>query len=60
MVNQSSQKDPFQLLDIVRDCKVSVVQATPTTFEVHQEIYKLIYAVQFVSGYVFQNISVLR
>ena len=34
MVNQSSQKDPFQLLDVIRDRKVSVVQATPTTFEV--------------------------
>lgn len=33
MVNQSSQKDPFQLLDVIRDTKVTVVQATPTTFE---------------------------
>ena len=35
MVNQSSQKDPFQLLDVIRDRRVSVVQATPTTFEVN-------------------------
>jgi non-ribosomal peptide synthetase component F len=33
MVNQSSQKDPFQLLDVIRDRGVTVVQATPTTYE---------------------------
>ena len=36
MVNQSSQKDPFQLLDVIRDSRVTVVQATPTTYEVTQ------------------------
>lgn len=34
MVNQSTQKDPFHLLDVIRDLQVSVMQATPTTFEV--------------------------
>lgn len=34
MVNQSTQKDPFHLLDVIRDLKVTVMQATPTTFEV--------------------------
>jgi non-ribosomal peptide synthetase component F len=33
MVEQSSQKDPFQLLDVIRDQCVTVVQATPTTYE---------------------------
>ena len=37
MVNQSSQKDPFQLLDVIKDRRVSVVQATPTTFEVRSK-----------------------
>lgn len=37
MVNQSSQKDPFQLLDVIRDSKVTVVQATPTTYEVRHK-----------------------
>ena len=34
MVNQSSQKDPFRLLDVMKDTGVTVMQATPTTFEV--------------------------
>jgi hypothetical protein len=34
MVNQSTQKDPFHLLDVIRDLQVSIMQATPTTFEV--------------------------
>lgn len=34
MVNQSSQKDPFRLLDIIKETKVTVMQATPTTYEV--------------------------
>jgi surfactin family lipopeptide synthetase A len=33
MVNQSSQKDPFQLLDVIQNLGVTVVQATPTTYE---------------------------
>ena len=33
MVNQSSQRDPFQLLDVIKEAKVTVVQATPTTYE---------------------------
>ena len=55
MVNQSSQKDPFQLLDIVRDCKVSVLQATPTTFEVPQVSRTLLYTALSVSAPAFDN-----
>ena len=34
MVNQSSQKDPFRLLEVVKETGVTVMQATPTTYEV--------------------------
>ena len=30
---QSSQKDPFRLLDVIQDNGVTVMQATPTTYE---------------------------
>ena len=33
LANQASQKNPFRLLDIIKHHKVTVVQATPTTFE---------------------------
>ena len=37
MVNQSSQKDPFRLLEVMKETGVTVMQATPTTYEVgHQ------------------------
>lgn len=36
MVEQSSQRDPFHLLDVIKDTGVTVVQATPTTYEVRK------------------------
>ena len=33
LAQSASQKDPFRLLDLIREQGVSVVQATPTTFE---------------------------
>ena len=33
LANQTSQKNPFRLLDIIKHHGVTVVQATPTTFE---------------------------
>ena len=38
MVNQSSQKDPFRLLDIIKETGVTVMQATPTTYEVSYQV----------------------
>ena len=37
MVNQSSQKDPFRLLEVMKETGVTVMQATPTTYEVGQQ-----------------------
>ena len=33
IASSSTQKDPFHLLDVIRDRNVTVVQATPTTYE---------------------------
>lgn len=36
LVNQSTQKDPFHLIDVIKETGVTVVQATPTTYEVSE------------------------
>jgi non-ribosomal peptide synthetase component F len=33
LAEQSSQRDPFHLLDVIRDRGVTVFQATPTTYD---------------------------
>ena len=33
LANTLSQKDPFRLLEVITECKVSIMQATPTTYE---------------------------
>jgi acyl-coenzyme A synthetase/AMP-(fatty) acid ligase len=33
MVHSATQKDPFRLVDVIAEQCVSVVQATPTTYE---------------------------
>ena len=33
LAQSASQKDPFRLLDLIKDTGVSIMQATPTTFE---------------------------
>ena len=33
VANSSTQKDPFRLVDLIKEFKISVFQATPTTYE---------------------------
>lgn len=47
MVDQSSQRDPFHLLDVIKDRGVTVVQATPTTYEVCKTVSR--YTVEYWS-----------